>query len=63
MNGNCPIHDRPVELVTEENYFFRLSQFEDALLEHYAANPEAVQPDASATRCSGSSSRGSTTSR
>src|SRR5262249_55967035 len=35
----------PVELVTEENYFFRLSEFEDALLEHYAANPEAVQPE------------------
>jgi methionyl-tRNA synthetase len=45
VNGNCPIHDRPVELVREENYFFRLSQFEDALLEHYAANPDAVQPE------------------
>ncbi len=45
VNGNCPIHDRPVERVTEENYFFQLSRFEDALLEHYAANPDAVQPE------------------
>ena len=45
MNGNCPIHDRPVELVVEENYFFKLSRYEDRLLEHYAAHPEAVQPD------------------
>ena len=41
----CPIHDRPVERVTEENYFFRLSRFTDRLLEHYAAHPEAVQPE------------------
>ena len=43
--GNCPIHDRPVEHVTEENYFFKLSRYEDRLLEYYAAHPEAVQPD------------------
>ena len=45
VNGNCPIHDRPVELVREENYFFKLSRYEDRLLEHYAEHPEAVQPD------------------
>ena len=31
--------------MTEENYFFKLSRYEDRLLEHYAAHPEAVQPD------------------
>jgi methionyl-tRNA synthetase len=41
----CPIHLRPVERVTEENYFFRLSRFEDKLLAHYAEHPEAVQPE------------------
>lgn len=45
VEGKCPIHKTPVEQVTEENYFFRLSRFEDRLLEHYAAHPEAVQPD------------------
>ena len=39
VRGNCPIHDRPVEHVTEENYFFKLSRYEDRLLEHYAAHP------------------------
>jgi len=43
--GNCPIHDRPVELMREENYFFRLSAYVDRLLEHYEANPLAVQPE------------------
>ncbi|MGQ0825566.1 MAG: methionine--tRNA ligase [Actinomycetota bacterium] len=45
VDGNCPIHGRPVEHVTEENYFFRLSRYEDRLLAHYEAHPEAVQPD------------------
>jgi len=42
----CPIHDnRKVEHVTEENYFFKLSRYEQRLLDHYAAHPEAVRPD------------------
>ena len=44
VDGNCPIHGRPVERVTEENYFFKLSRYEHRLLEHYAAHPDAVQP-------------------
>jgi methionyl-tRNA synthetase len=43
--GNCPIHDRPVEHVTEENYFFKLSRYGDRLLEYYTEHPEAVQPE------------------
>ena len=43
--GRCPIHLRPVERVTEENYFFKLSRFGDRLLAHYEAHPEAVQPE------------------
>jgi methionyl-tRNA synthetase len=41
----CPIHLRPVEHVTEENYFFRLSRYEDRLLDFYARHPDAVQPE------------------
>jgi methionyl-tRNA synthetase len=41
----CPIHERPVELLQEENYFFRLSAYQDTLLEHYEANPSAVEPE------------------
>ena len=44
VGGNCPIHGRPVERVTEENWFFKLSRYEQRLLDHYAANPDAVQP-------------------
>jgi methionyl-tRNA synthetase len=44
VDGNCPIHGRPVERVTEENYFFKLSRYEQRLLDHYSAHPDAVQP-------------------
>ena len=40
----CPIHKRPVEFVTEDNYFFRLSAFEDRLLAWLDAHPDAVTP-------------------
>jgi len=40
----CAIHGRPVESLSEPNWFFRLSAFGAALLEHYEAHPEAVQP-------------------
>jgi len=40
----CPVHGRPVEMVKEKNWFFRLSAFTDALIEHYEQNPQAVEP-------------------
>jgi methionyl-tRNA synthetase len=41
----CKIHGRPVEFLSETNYFFRLSKYADALLEHYEHHPEAVEPE------------------
>ncbi|MFF5023962.1 methionine--tRNA ligase [Streptomyces collinus] len=41
----CPIHKRPVEILKEENYFFRLSEYGDRLLAHYEANPGFIQPE------------------
>ena len=40
----CPVHGRPVEMLSERNYFFKLSAFTDALIEHYEANPKAIEP-------------------
>jgi methionyl-tRNA synthetase len=34
-----------VEWVEESSYFFRLSAYQDKLLEHYEANPKFIQPD------------------
>jgi methionyl-tRNA synthetase len=43
--GLCPIHERPVERMAEENYFFRLSAYAERLLEHYERRPEAAEPE------------------
>ena len=43
--GNCPDCGRPVELVKEESYFFRMSKYADRLLAHYEAHPEFIQPE------------------
>ncbi len=40
----CPVHSRPVEMLSETNWFFRLSAFGDALLKHYEEHPNAVAP-------------------
>ncbi|MCL4423749.1 MAG: class I tRNA ligase family protein, partial [Actinobacteria bacterium] len=44
-DGNCPVHGRPVELMKEENYFFKLSAFQDRLLQWYESHPNAVAPE------------------
>ncbi|MEP6759326.1 MAG: methionine--tRNA ligase [Actinomycetota bacterium] len=42
--GLCPVHERPIETLREDNYFFRLSSYADRLLEHYEAHPGALEP-------------------
>jgi methionyl-tRNA synthetase len=44
--GNlCPDCDRPLETVTEENYFFKLSAFQKPLLDFYRKFPNFIQPE------------------
>ena len=45
VEGNCKIHGRPVEMVSETNWFFKLSAFVQPLIDHYGKNPEACQPE------------------
>ncbi|MFA6301088.1 MAG: methionine--tRNA ligase [Candidatus Paceibacterota bacterium] len=46
VNGECPIHPgRPLEIIAEENYFFKYSAFGDKLLKFYEENPNFVIPD------------------
>jgi methionyl-tRNA synthetase len=40
----CAIHGRPVEELSERNWFFPLKKYADRLLAHYAEHPEAVEP-------------------
>ena len=41
----CPECGRPTETVSEENYFFKLSAFEDKLLQLYRDQPEFIRPE------------------
>lgn len=40
----CPDCGRPVELMQEESYFFRMSKYADRLLQHIEEHPEFIQP-------------------
>jgi methionyl-tRNA synthetase len=44
VNGKCPMHKKPPKALSEENYFFRLSKYQDRLIKHIENNPEFVQP-------------------
>lgn len=45
-DGKCPLHpNMEIEVIDEENYFFRFSKYQEKLLEFYASNPSFVIPD------------------
>ncbi len=45
VDGNCPDHLKPPEEITEQNYFFRMSRYQDWLIDHIRANPEFITPE------------------
>ncbi|OGC84407.1 hypothetical protein A3F55_00305 [Candidatus Adlerbacteria bacterium RIFCSPHIGHO2_12_FULL_53_18] len=46
VDGKCPLHPNlELEVIDEENYFFKLSKYKQPLLDLYAAYPELVVPD------------------
>ena len=44
VDGKCPDCGRPVEKAKEESYFFRLSKYQDRLIELYKNNPSFISP-------------------
>jgi len=47
-NEGCPDCGKPTTVVKEESYFFKLSNYQDKLLELYKNNPEFILPKAKA---------------
>ncbi len=45
VNGVCPVHQKAPDKISEESYFFRLSQFQDFLLKHFETHPEFLLPE------------------
>lgn len=44
VSKQCPVHKSDVEFIKEENYFFKLSKYQDQLLGHIKDNPDFVLP-------------------
>ena len=46
VDGHCPVHPtiKP-EWIREKNWFFRLSKYQQPLLDHYAAQPSFIEPE------------------
>jgi len=44
VDGKCPDCGRPVELTREESYFFRLSKYQDRIIDHIQTHPDFIQP-------------------
>lgn len=43
-DGCCPDCERPVELVKEESYFFKMSKYAQKILDHIESHPDFIQP-------------------
>lgn len=43
-DGLCPIHGKKPEEISEENYFFKLSKYKDAIVKHIKENPDYIVP-------------------
>ena len=44
-DGLCPDCKRPVERLSEHNYFFKMGQYQDRLIEHIRSHPDFVRPE------------------
>jgi len=44
VNGECPLHRRAPKIIKEENYFFKLSRYQNRLLKYIEENPDFIQP-------------------
>jgi methionyl-tRNA synthetase len=43
-NGVCPQHMTPAEYISEKNYFFRMSAYQERLKKHIRDNPDFIRP-------------------
>ncbi|MDE3049520.1 MAG: methionine--tRNA ligase [Nitrospirota bacterium] len=44
-NGLCPDCKRPIERISEHNYFFKMGQYQDRLIEHIKRHPNFIRPE------------------
>jgi len=44
-NGLCPDCNRPIERISEHNYFFKMGQYQDRLIDHIKQHPNFIRPE------------------
>lgn len=45
VGGLCPDHQKAPTAITEQNYFFKMSRYQEWLIDHIKANPEFITPE------------------
>ena len=45
VDGKCPDHQTPLQYVKEENYFFRMSKYQNWLIRHLQEHPDFIRPE------------------
>jgi len=45
VDGRCPDHQTPPETIKESNYFFKMSRYQQWLIDHINANPNFIRPE------------------
>ncbi|MCK7511526.1 MAG: class I tRNA ligase family protein [Desulfobacterales bacterium] len=45
VDGKCPDHQTEPETIREANYFFRMSRYQDWLIDHIQAHPDFIRPE------------------
>ena len=45
VNGKCPDHETEPEPIEESNYFFKMSRYQDWLIDHIKSNPDFITPE------------------
>ena len=45
IDGKCPEHNKEPQFIEEKNYFFKMSKYQDWLIDHINKNPEFIRPE------------------
>ncbi len=45
VDGKCPEHGREPQYIEEKNYFFKMSKYQDWLIDHIKNNPDFIRPE------------------
>jgi methionyl-tRNA synthetase len=45
VDGQCPDHETPPEVIKESNYFFKMSRYQDWLVDHISNTPNCIRPE------------------